>query len=267
MPTLERTEVSVKKILFATDFSPCSEAALPLVESIAGRFGSDVYLAHVLSPMPSPAAHGDACEHLADVTSSMRRRGLKCDTLLLDGNVTDRLTEIVQAYPIDLIVAGSHARHALGRLMLGSVAETMAHVASCPVLVVGPNAVSHYHVGDPVRRILFATDFAPHAARDLNYAVCLARTLGARLSLLTVLIEHGHHAEVHGVARMRQLMAEQDTTGCEIDYIVRYGPPAPTIVKDAVYEQADMIVLGGGANKVVGEAPCAVMIVPPEAKE
>ena len=36
----------------------------------------------------------------------------------------------------DLVVMGKHGRHCLGRLLLGSVAEKVVHLARVPVLIV-----------------------------------------------------------------------------------------------------------------------------------
>jgi len=41
-----------KNVLFATDFSPCSQAALPYVHAIAERYASTVHAVHVLVPEP-----------------------------------------------------------------------------------------------------------------------------------------------------------------------------------------------------------------------
>lgn len=41
----------------------------------------------------------------------------------------------------DLVVVGTHDRHGLPRLLLGSVAEAVARLAPCPVLIVRPKAV------------------------------------------------------------------------------------------------------------------------------
>src|SRR5262244_3733429 len=42
------TAVSLKNILFATDFSEASEAALPFVEAMSLRYGGTIHVAHVL---------------------------------------------------------------------------------------------------------------------------------------------------------------------------------------------------------------------------
>jgi hypothetical protein len=42
------TAVAFKNILFATDFSEVSEAALPYVTAMSVRYGSMVHVAHVL---------------------------------------------------------------------------------------------------------------------------------------------------------------------------------------------------------------------------
>ena len=41
--------ISVKNVLYATDFSATSEAALPYATATCRRFGSTLHIAHVLS--------------------------------------------------------------------------------------------------------------------------------------------------------------------------------------------------------------------------
>jgi hypothetical protein len=42
------TSVAIKNVLFATDFSEASEAALPYVAAFSSCFGSHIHLTHVL---------------------------------------------------------------------------------------------------------------------------------------------------------------------------------------------------------------------------
>jgi universal stress protein family protein len=51
MKPLDPTDrVAPKRILFATDFSTASEAALPHALNIAAHYGSMLYIAHVICP-------------------------------------------------------------------------------------------------------------------------------------------------------------------------------------------------------------------------
>ena len=43
------TSISLKSVLFATDFSATSEAALPYAAAICRRFGSALHTAHVIT--------------------------------------------------------------------------------------------------------------------------------------------------------------------------------------------------------------------------
>jgi hypothetical protein len=45
-------EIELKRILYATDFSDSSLAALPLVSAIARRYGSEVLIANIWKAVP-----------------------------------------------------------------------------------------------------------------------------------------------------------------------------------------------------------------------
>src|SRR5450756_1093859 len=57
-----------KNILFATDFSPVSNQALKYAASLARRYGSAIYLTHVISidgyPLVSPEYAAEAVEKM-----------------------------------------------------------------------------------------------------------------------------------------------------------------------------------------------------------
>jgi nucleotide-binding universal stress UspA family protein len=52
------------------------------------------------------------------------------------GHPVDVILQAATDWPADLIVIGSHGRSGLGRVLLGSVAESVVRQAPCPVLVV-----------------------------------------------------------------------------------------------------------------------------------
>jgi universal stress protein A len=52
------------------------------------------------------------------------------------GNPGHEIVKVVNEWPADLVVIGSHGRGGVARAVLGSVAEYVMRHASCPVLVV-----------------------------------------------------------------------------------------------------------------------------------
>ncbi len=58
------------------------------------------------------------------------------ETLLREGAPASDIVAAAQDWQADLIVVGTHGRGGLGRLVLGSVAESVLRDAPCPVLVV-----------------------------------------------------------------------------------------------------------------------------------
>src|SRR5208337_746909 len=133
----EQHPFAVKNVLFATDFSACSEAALPYAGAICRRFGGTLHLAHVLSDasllmmtggvdyVSMGTIYDDAnteakekIEKIAAQFDSIPHRNY-----VRHGSVWGNLAEIIAANHIDLIVVGTHGRTGLGKLLLGSVAE------------------------------------------------------------------------------------------------------------------------------------------------
>jgi nucleotide-binding universal stress UspA family protein len=72
------------------------------------------------------------------------RASIKADTVLftsLAGRVSELVAEQARAWNADLIVIGTHGRHGVGRVLLGSDAEQVLRIAPVPVLLVkGPQA-------------------------------------------------------------------------------------------------------------------------------
>jgi nucleotide-binding universal stress UspA family protein len=78
-------------------------------------------------------------EILAQGAASVKAAGLAVDTTLKDsfaGRVSDLVVEEAGVWPADLIVLGTHGRRGVGRLFMGSDAETIVRSATVPVLLV-----------------------------------------------------------------------------------------------------------------------------------
>jgi universal stress protein A len=143
----------LKNILVATDFSACSRTALTYGRALARQFGGHL---HVLHTVELPVCDGTGAMGYAGLTPELQtaledsERGRLDDLVSADDGTGLRVTtairtldtpaqavvEYAQSKAIDLIVVGTHGRHGLTRLVMGSVAEQVVRMAPCPVLTV-----------------------------------------------------------------------------------------------------------------------------------
>lgn len=142
-----------KRILIATDLSEASLEAVATGAALAKSFGADVLLVTVLDPVPYVASvdleGGSATwvQFIDDAEASLKEQLTKLRDEKLDPNTCDvaviresgaahAITDFAKDRGADLIVVGSHGRTGFKRLLLGSVAEKVVRLATCPVFVV-----------------------------------------------------------------------------------------------------------------------------------
>jgi len=141
-----------KRILVPTDFSDQSSRALEWAKNLASVYGASLHLLTVVPepfvlpdpgtfsvPLPSGYVDGlrrDAEAHLHAALSPAERERLNARSAVLFGHPYGEILDYATRERIDLIVMGTHGRGALGRAVLGSVAERIVRTAPCPVLTV-----------------------------------------------------------------------------------------------------------------------------------
>jgi nucleotide-binding universal stress UspA family protein len=133
-----------RTILCPTDFFEPAEAAVRTAEAIARESGARLILLHVVE-MPPRVEPGGVLMHPAEFDYQLEREQL--DAITIDpavdlervfvlGAVPEDILSIAEERKCDLIVIGTHGRTGLGRLLMGSVAESVIRKAPCPVLSV-----------------------------------------------------------------------------------------------------------------------------------
>ena len=276
--------LSVKNVLFATDFSATSEAALPYATAICRHFGGMLHTAHVLSDASIlmmtggvdyvsmstvyEDAHAEAKEKLDHISD--RLEGITHRNYVRHGQVWGNLAGIVEENGIDLIVLGTHGRTGLGKLLLGSVAEDILRHAPCPVLTVGPKVSGHAKLPAlqdrgrdlapielELRQIVFATNFAQNSALVAQEAVALAEEFRARLTLLHVIEDYTQLGSrpgpmEDGVRRLQELVPKNAALQYLPETLLEFGVAPECILKVASERESDMIVLGARASAEVG---------------
>lgn len=189
------------RLVFATDFSRCSEQAFLHALSWAEKLKGELELVHCLASeldgydldtLPvmdltaqRQVARDRAQQELARLVDQATRRGLLAKGEVLEGGpVAPALCDYVQARKADLLVLGTHGRRGLGRLFLGSVAEQVVRGATCPVFTV------HETEAEPnttVSVLVAPVDFSDGARKGARWALALARRFQVPLTLVHVL--------------------------------------------------------------------------------
>jgi nucleotide-binding universal stress UspA family protein len=291
--TSEIRRIRFEKILYATDFSPASEVALPYALAVAEHYGATVFVVHAITPElyvycpPESvesvlyAAEQYANECMGKLTSSAMFGDIPHSGVVRHGEIWDVLSAMVSEHSIDLIVVGTRGRRGLSKLILGSAAEEVFRLSNRPVLTVGPHGTD-----TPPKRemqsILFATDFSADSARAMNYAISLAEEFQARLIVMHVAPapETDPCVKVRltdfFTERLNEFVPTEALSWCNPEYVVEFGPPAESILRTATERQAELIVLGvrgtgsmirtsthfgATAHRVVADACCPVLTI------
>jgi nucleotide-binding universal stress UspA family protein len=268
--------VSVKNVLYATDFSPTSESALPYATAICHRFGATLHVAHVLSDVGFlfmaggvdyvsmgsiyEDAQNAAKEKLDQITERLGK--ISSRAYVRHGKVWKNLNAIVSEHSIDLIIIGTHGRTGLGKLLLGSVAEEILRHSSCPVLTVGPEVrgrarLPQHDCGDyelvplelEMRQILCAAKLSPASLQVARAAIVLAGDFHAKLTLMHVLEQYENPGSPkklieEKVQQLQAIVPKEAALAYAPDFVIEVGPAAQSILDAAQERDADLIVMG-----------------------
>ena len=79
-----------------------------------------------------------------------REAPVHVETAVLSGEARFEILRELEERPVDLVVLGTHGRGGLDRLVLGSVAATVARQAPCSVLLISPEAALAEGISDAV---------------------------------------------------------------------------------------------------------------------
>jgi nucleotide-binding universal stress UspA family protein len=261
MPTVPASlRLTFSHILLPTDFTSASVTALAYARAFARDYGSKIFVTHAVTPNPPvfipmepvpidmDAEWSDAQTALTQFLGQESLKDTVHEGILERGDLWNVVDDVVHRHAIDLIVLGSHGKHGLKKLVLGSGAEQIFRQASCPVLTVGPKVPEPG--GDVVafKNILFATDFSAGSLKALPYALSLAEENQASLTLLHVipLVPMQHQVYVAGGSkkRLEELIPPDARDWCRPAPVVSFEFPAEGILHLAEAQSADLIVMG-----------------------
>ena len=260
----------IKRILCAIDRSPSSLQAFGYALALARWQSARLNLLEVIEEAPPPGVNraptSDGVPNetrttlerdLRRVLTARRASDVKVEISLRNGNVVQEILAQAKTSRPDLMVIGSHGRGGIQRLVLGSVAEKVLRLATCPVLTVRRGVRLVRRSRSPFATILCPTDFSAAANKAVAYAKRLAQEADAKLILMTAVewpfgdeVTSGAVAELqksiasNASDALTRLLPRPASNGPRAQAIVAVGKASAAIVKVARARSVDLIVMG-----------------------
>ncbi|SKB42734.1 universal stress protein [Dyadobacter psychrophilus] len=213
----------MKKILIPIDFSENSQKALKAAKTIAVKTGAELDIMHtsqsentgVAMPMTeSMLVMFDELENsykqqLDEYVAGAQSEGYQVKGIWESNAIQTSILRQATNISADLIVVGRTGQGTFIDKLLGSSSTGVALEASCPVLVVPPQATL-----SGFKNIIYATQFDPQETDILHQIKVLTEQLGAKLILVKVNSFHepeSHANQAHMFRTIQELdMADVD---------------------------------------------------------
>lgn len=277
------------RFLVGFDGSDGGRDALELtrVLALAAEDGASVLVVAVIPYGPLPVDFSELGSKEATAAESLfeeareRLEGIEVETRGFGGgSPAEVMTDLAEAEQVDMVVVGSPHRGALGRALIGSIAENLLHGSPCAIVVAPRGYAEVRH--DTFRQIAVAYDGTPESKAALRRAEALAAPANAVVQVFTVVAPPVAIPGGVGYAPMDPPDPDKILTeginsvdsglaakGRRLD-----GPPAATLAK-ACEDDVDLLVvgsrrygpvmrvlLGSVSTQLVRMAPCPVLVVP-----
>jgi nucleotide-binding universal stress UspA family protein len=273
------------RLLVGFDGSDGGRDALELARTVGADASALVVAVIPYGPLPVDfeALEEDAAKEAEPLFEEAREclEGMTVETRGFGGgSPAGVMTEIAEAEDVDLVVVGSPHRGAIGRALIGSVAESLLHGAPCAAVVAPRGYAAERH--EPFRRIAVAYDGTPEAKAALRRAEAVAIGTDATLEILTVVAPPVAMPGVVGYTPIDPPEPDKilnEAVDSVDDKLAAHGrrldgPPARTLA-EACEDGVDLLVagsrrygpvmrvlLGSVSTQLIRMAPCPVLVEP-----
>jgi nucleotide-binding universal stress UspA family protein len=269
-----RTDLKIKSIAVLTDFSQNADTALRYAAVFARVHGANLVLAHAYLPPSCAYTAPDAAfvyqsfddrredleNRLLEETEGVYLRDIKCTALVRMGGPWDLLEDL---RGVDLIVVGTSGKSGGAKAVLGSTAEAIFRASTIPVLTVGPRCRRSDAGETALGTVLYPTDLSAGAAIALPYAVSIANEHNAELVFLHVIEDKDvafsferAMASAEPLERLRKLIPDDADLKHKPKCLIDFGTPAGVILKEAIKDHAQLIVMGARGAGTLASIVC-----------
>jgi len=258
-------------VVCATDLSEGSNKAVPIAAQMAGHHGAKLIIAHIID-LPAVTPYGEtmvdpqelrsrveqsAKAQITDILASSEK--VEWELNIAIGYPAKEILQIVEDTGADMVVAATHTRSGIERLLLGSVSRKLMHTLNVPLLIV-PGDMPPEQLARPLEDILIACDFSPDSGNAVRWGIDFSQAFGAKLFMATV-IENTQLSQLlkldpqkeHGMAeklqadlhqKLKETVPEEYRDTIHPETVVLAGQPHEELNKYAILNHIDLIVMG-----------------------
>lgn len=281
-------------ILFASE-SPANEKAFSFALAQACEFGADLILFHAYDTLVVAASETSGVryydfaaaaraemEHLQPLAERVRGAGIRCEIAVRPGLAADQILAFLHEREVDRVVMGTHSPGPIGKLLVGSVAESVLRNASVPVCIIGPDTVDGTYRNFAIRTILCAVSLQESSHVVAGFAAELAAQHRATLILQHVIRPHDRVEDMEGrtldqvEADLLSLVPVELQDKISVQTVVVPGDATEELLYQERAQQADLLVMGaqgasafaaitrhGVVYKVLAHSHCPVITLSP----
>lgn len=286
--------ITFQRILFPVDFSARCVAAVPSVQAMVQRFGSELTVLHVVD-LPSGGIAPPEAAAFATLISADRLReegkivlegfiqrefpGMHVRAESAEGDPATMIADYARDLKADLIMLPTSGRGTFRRLLLGSVTAKVLHDVAAPVWTgVHAEAIAA-HLPGRWQRVLCPLEDDPRDLPLLQWAAEFAREQKLELRLVHAVRgpedceDNPSYREFLFNTAQEHIGKLQAQAGTKFEVCFQVGEPGRIVHQAALGYSADLVVIGRGvlqktfgrlrssAYEIIREAPCPVISV------
>ena len=194
-----------EKILLPLDGSQSAEVAIPYVEYLVRRLGSEIILLHACRSEQKPYHHMHQIylDHIASRMQRQIRKGLPSNmelrirTEILVGEPADVVCDYVVENRITMVVLAAIGGSGIKMWLLGNVADKIVRAVNVPTLIIRAKNVRPLSgKKGSINRILLPLDGSDASKLSVPYALELAKKLKAGITLFGM-AENAYYYSTH----------------------------------------------------------------------
>ncbi|MBF0565330.1 MAG: universal stress protein [Nitrospirae bacterium] len=268
--------IKTERILLVTDGTNYSDGAIREGVKFAALCSSRLYALSVIeeeirleamSPKDFEDMEVEILSHLEEIKLKASKENVYCETILSHGNeIYQGIVEVANNKNINMIIIGRRGYTGVKKLLFGEVAAKIIGHASCKVLVV-PRAARF-----ECKNIIIGTDGSLHGKAAVQEGIEIAKRCGG--SIIAICTCRTDDELEQAKVNVDEVVEIAQKENISVETLTPKGRSFDVIVDVANERASDLIVvgaygttglkklfMGNSTEKVIGMAPCAVLVV------